>query len=367
MCPWFAWNINTVYIYLLGIPLVILVYANNYCKRKTGDNLIMIVSFIFFMWLGTNSNIFGFFEHLINWAIFLSVLTLKDDYKIDIIKFITKWFSILLLFSLSFYILYLIGFPLPNSWISREGYRADLSNYYFFVCFEGSIRFQSVFLEPGHMTMGLAPLLFINKYDIRKIPVLIMIIAQLFSFSLAGYLVFLFGFLYQSVLQKGGKKILYPFAMVSVFALFLYGSTVIFQENLFKDLIMSRMEWDGNSIVGDDRSSYYLDKQYEKYKQSGLQVLTGIGYEGEKSEKGVSGYKLFMVSYGLIGLFLLLSFYSMTIAKQPKDRGGLGLLILLLLLLYQNSYPIWWCMLVTLSCGKVYMKEKEESTILLNH
>lgn len=349
----------------MGIPLVIQVYEKKYCKRKKEDNLIIIISFFFFLWLGSTSNIFGLLEHIINWILFVSVLTLKDDYKIDVIEFITKWFSALLLISLVFYILYLLNIPLPNSWIVREGYRSELYNYYFFVCFEGSIRFQSVFLEPGHMTMGLAPLLFINKYDIKKIPVLIMITAQLFSFSLAGYIVFLFGILYQSILQRGIKKFLYPITMISFFFLFLYTSTFVFQENLFKDLIMARMEWDGTSIVGDDRSSDYLDKQYKQYKNSGVQIFTGIGYKGENSEKGVSGYKYYMVSYGLIGLSLLLAFYSLTIARKPNARGSFGLLILMLLLLYQNSYPIWWCMLVSLSCGKVFMKKSEESPALL--
>ena len=366
MYPWFAWKLNTVYIYLLGIPLVTLLYTNNYCKRKSEDNLIIIASFFFFLWLGKTGNIYGLFEHFINWVIFVSVLTLKDDYKIDIIKFTTKWFSLLLLLSLVFYILYLIGIPLPNSRIVRDGYRSELSNYYFFVCFEGSMRFQSVFLEPGHMTMGLAPLLFINKYDIKKLPVLVMTMAQFFSFSLAGYLVFLFGFLYQSVLQKGKKSVLYPTAMISFFAIFLFASNYVFQANLFKDLILSRMEWDGTSIVGDDRSSYYLDKQYDRYKQSSVaQFFTGIGYDGEKSEKGVSGYKFYMVNYGLIGLFLLIVFYYQAIAKRPRTRWDYGFLILMMLLLYQNSYPIWWCMLVSLSCGKVYMKNNEEEPIIL--
>ena len=216
------------------------------------------------------------------------------------------------------------------------------------------------------MTMGLAPLLFINKYDIKKLPVLIMLITQLFSFSLAGYIILLFGFLYQSILQRGIKKLLSPIAMISFFSLFFYISTFVYQENLFKELIIARMEWDGNSIAGDDRSSYYLDRQYEKYINSGIQTLTGIGYDSVKSEKGVSGYKLFMVSYGLIGLFLLLSFYCLVIAKRPKTKGRLGLLFLLLLLLYQNSYPIWWCMLVALSCGNVYMKKNDDIPIVDN-
>lgn len=356
MNPWFTLNTKSIYFYILGFPLSIVAISSNICQIKARARLIIFISFVFFLWQGKISNIFGRIEYIIEWLIFVSVLTLKNELKSDIISFITKWFSALLLLSLLFYFLHLFGISLPSSWISTEKHRYALTNYYFFVCFEGSIRFQSIFLEPGHLTMGLAPLLYINGYNIKKVSVLVLIVAQLFSFSLAGYVVLVFGLLYSFIFRVGTKRFRHLIVILSFFPIFLYSSTAVFQEDVFNALIIERLKWDGNSIVGDDRSSSYLDSQFEKYKHSGIQLLTGIGYEKDKSEKGVAGFKYYMVVYGIIGIVLLLYVYSYILMRMNRvSKSSLGLLILLLLLLYQNAYPVWWCMLIVLTCGNSRM------------
>ena len=153
-------------------------------------------------------------------------------------------------------------------------------------------RFQSVFLEPGHMTMGLAPLLFVNKYNLKNRYVLILFIAQMLSLSLAGYMMMMIGYGILFLFDKQSKKsklisVLLSVILISSIASFMQNS---FENNIFDDLIFRRMQFENGHFVGDNRSSIYLDRQFEDVVSSS-DILTGRYFNAEMSEKGVAGYK----------------------------------------------------------------------------
>ena len=116
---------------------------------------------------------------------------INDELKSDILKFITNGMAILVGVSLLFYILFLFGVQLPYTTLrdSKLGYGG--LNYYAFITSDQLLeyfRFKSIFAEPGHLTMGLIPLLYVNRLNLRNKSVLVIFIAELFTLSLAGYI-----------------------------------------------------------------------------------------------------------------------------------------------------------------------------------
>ena len=239
------------------------------------------------------------------------------------------------------------------------------TNYYAFIDIEGSIRFQGPFLEPGHMTLGVAPLLFLNLYNVKNKYVLFLFLSQLFSFSLAGYIILIIGYTIVLLTANLNRKLINFLLPIVLFAGVLLLAATVYKEDLFKELILERLEWDGTSIAGDNRSSDFLDSEYDRLTHSD-QKWFGTEWEAESSSKGVAGYKLYFVQYGIIGILLvLLSYIYANRVLSKKNTSEWGFLLILLLILYQNAYPLWWCLLIEVVCGNAYLNEQLKDSILV--
>ena len=362
--PWFLWGGATQYIASIGalytIRLLVKGKILSLDKRKLGP---IIAFFFLYIWMAKYLNIFGHIESIANWIVLIGVMALKEQLKTSLFRFITKWFSLLLLISLFFYVLYIVGVPLPHTSMTVGVYDTSISNYYAFVVIDSSYRFQSIFREPGYLTMGVAPLLFLNQYNFKDRYVLIMFIAQLFSFSLAGYLVMIVGYIFIIVFSSVTNKVRRITISLFVFSGFLYATIGIFGDNLFQDLIISRLEWENGTISGDNRSSNYLNFRFEQTLRSSDIFFTGSEYDRELSEKGVSGFKLYFVMYGLIGLIIFFWAYLKTFFTSTNKRTiiSYGFLLILFLLLYQNAYPTMWTLLITLIISPVIIDSCKKS------
>ena len=365
MYPWFTFEYENAYLSLGALGITAFVgFQTKIFQRNKSSIIVSILFLCLYLWLSKYSNIFGSLELIIQWLILCYIVSLKYEYKIQLIEFITKWFAILMSISLGAYILFLSGVSFPGTIVEYQQYFMD--NHYFFLQKE-LFRFQSVFLEPGHMTMGLAPLLFINKYNLKNRYVLILFIAQMLSLSLAGYMMMMIGYSVLFLFDKQSKKsklisVLLSTILICSVAIFMQNS---FENNVFDDLIFRRMQFDNGHFVGDNRSSVYLDRQFEDVVSSS-DILTGRYFNSEMSEKGVAGYKKFIVQFGLIGcVLLILSFFSThKLLIYKFRRNAFLLVIMILLLLLQNAYPTWWCIVIATICGTTFMQNKEMSNTL---
>lgn len=365
MYPWFTFEYENAYLSLGALGITAFVgFQTKIFQRNKSSIIVSILFLCLYLWLSKYSNIFGSLELIIQWLILCYIVRLKYEYKIQLIDFITKWFAILMSISLGAYILFLSGVSFPGTIVEYQQYFMD--NHYFFLQKE-LFRFQSVFLEPGHMTMGLAPLLFINKYNLKNRYVLILFIAQMLSLSLAGYMMMMIGYSVLFLFDKQSKKsklisVLLSAILICSVAIFMQNS---FENNVFDDLIFRRMQFDNGHFVGDNRSSVYLDRQFEDVVSSS-DILTGRYFNSEMSEKGVAGYKKFIVQFGLIGcVLLILSFFSThKLLIYKFRRNAFLLVVMILLLLLQNAYPTWWCIVIATICGTTFMQNKEISNTL---
>lgn len=360
MYPWFAWNVNPIAVSIITVFISVSLYTYKGIMQRPYLPLLIIL-LMFFIWQARRLNLFGIINYICFYISIASLLCLKEKYKVDLIRFVTKWFAIIVGFSMFFYILYLLGVPLPHT-PSQMGDSSNYvyDNYFFFLTKEFAVRFRGPFLEPGHMTMGLAPLLFINRYEFKKPYVLILAFAQLLSISLAGIIVFFIGFFLITYFSSPTiKSVLKPILIIGgvilgalFFVYYFFGREAIEEE------FLARLVYDSDlgTIAGYNRTTDYFDNLYSRVMSSpdkwyGVE-LTEYDFEG-----GVAGYKRFIVENGLIATFLIVLVYILLLYqyKGQRDKLGICFLIVVLLLLFQNAYPLWWCMLISAACGLPFM------------
>ena len=367
MHPWFLLKIPAVWISLIFFAISMIAYNKNYFYKNIRKGSVFCF-FLMFMWIKKDGNFFGITEGLLNAVVFGTILNLKEELMIDCLKFITKWLALIVLVSGVFYILFLLGVNLPHTTLSlSENARKDgLENYFFFVfAYEmfGMTRFYSIFLEPGYLTLGVAPLLFIYKYDVKNKYILLLLLSQLLSFSLAGLILLFWGFFYCTLCGKEKGKLKKIMGGILVLLLGFIALYNLFGYEYFYNTIFSRLIIENGTLSGDDRSSLYLDSVYDSMMKTSS-LWTGTYFDVSFSEKGVSGYKLFAVQNGIIGVIIVVFAYLSLISfKKIRFNYLTGFVILCLLLIYQNSYPESMCILFTGACA-IYVLDKENNELL---
>ena len=123
--------------------------------------------------------------------------------QIRTLNFVTKWFSILMIGSISIFIITRVvhfGPPMGVLQLSSQNY--DPFNNYILFIESTSIfnlifyRFNGPFLEPGHLSLICSLLLFANQYRFKENRYLwVLLVCVLLSFSLAGYLISALGYI----------------------------------------------------------------------------------------------------------------------------------------------------------------------------
>ena len=311
------------------------------------------------LWMAKGSNFFGFIHAFADAFVVTSIICLKDNYKVDAVAFITRVFAIIMLMSMIGYMASLFGVAIPSTMIEYNQY--TLENHYFYVSRPYVLfsRFQGPFLEPGHVSMGLAPILFANRYNLKDKYVLILFIAQLLTLSLAGYITLIVGYGLQFLFNKETTSNKFISTAIGGVLLLLMLSFFrnVYMEDTFEQTIIERLQWEDGKLAGDNRSGTYLDQQFQEVINSS-DIITGRDFNIENSDKGVSGYKLFIVKFGLVGVFLTFWAYTsiLTVVDRKNRLMGRLFLLLLFMLLVQNAYPTWWCMIISLVCGTKYLE-----------
>lgn len=367
MFPWFTWKLDfriTWVVLLLSTTLFLYSKSSRKCIVSISSYSVIFI-YLLILWLQKNTIPALIFGIGVIWIV-NTLLKLRVEFVVEIFEFITKCFSILLGISLFFYILYVIGIPLPHTNItfSDSSSYGIFRNYYFFIISnnETGLRFSSVFLEPGHMTMGIAPLLYINRYNFRNKYVLILLIAQLFSFSLAGYATSLFGYIFFNIFSsevKHSKKSNSLFFTIGVVLIALICLNY-FSPNTFNTLILDRLKITDGSIAGYNRVSTVFEDAFNVFVHSSEFYIGNNSFDSEEFfyGHGNSGWQVFTYIHGAIGLLLCILAYSYPIFSRYSTKLLFGLSFVFFMLLFQNSYPMWWCMFINLTLGTTLFRMK---------
>jgi hypothetical protein len=258
--------------------------------------------------------------------------------------------------SIVFYILIVFcGIDLPYSIIQYPNNISDypdFRNYIFLLNpdeYNIFCRFRSIFTEPGHLGMISALLLYVNKYEIKRKSVLVIFISILLSFSLAAYVLLIFGYCIFEFVNKIGKLIklikltvnfIVGILLLIAISLYVYAQ---YSDSIVSQLIIHRLEYDEDKgIIGNNRNSSHFDYFYENNFYRSSDCIFGIGETQymDKLAGKTSSYKAYIVQYGIVGIFFLFIFY-LSIIYVFKSNLLFGLLILYCASFWQRPYALW--------------------------
>ncbi len=363
MYAYFLWNINTDYLTVFVFLLGILYHLNNR-EVSFHKNICLMASFLFLasqIWAITGLPISYSIMQLIKTGVLYMVLILPVDRKKEILKLLTTSYGVIMGCSLVAYLLWMtIGLP-SFGYLSFNNGQYEFINHLLYILPASSydlFRFNSIFLEPGHVAMIASYLLFANEYDFRHNKFLIpILLAIIFSLSLAGYILTTFGYCFflmqtSSSLKKIRKIIIYVLLLISVFYLISNFNSGL---NVINEVVLSRLELDAEKgIVGNNRFSLGVDMHYDNAVYSG-EILTGLGAEKyemvtEERDFSAAGYKVYMLRNGVIGTILIFLFYYLVARSGPYKRKLYLMLLLYALSFLQRAYPEWWAWILPFVC-----------------
>ena len=261
---------------------------------------------------------------------------------------ICKVFAGFLIISILFFFLHFIGVNLPNVSVERGNY--SYTNFFFFLLDDRELwnilipRFNSVFLEPGHMGTTIIMLLATQIGKWKKWYNVVLFVALLMSFSLAAYcLGVMLLFLRLWMLRR--KIVLKVLGLVSFLGVIVSGSFVYNDgDNMLNNLIVMRLEVSdtGDDFKGNNRVSEDFEKEFESFLGSS-DVLFGrkMDYEGW----GNSGYRVYIYDYGMAGFALFLVFYFFAFRTGRDIRAITTAFVLSMTNFWIRGYPMLFAFL----------------------
>lgn len=373
--PWFLWPLGALYV----IPAAFLVLVA-FCVSATmreplftrHDFLVPLSLYVllaFYMSFAGGGNINAFIGNIFHIILFLSLFMADKKALFDLSTWLSKGMACLLLVSIPFYLLFLMGVSLPSVNVQYENGLYSYSNYFFFLLDDRSIfvfpRFHSVFLEPGHLGTATVLLLFAQCGHWKKWYNIVLWIATVMTFSLAAYvlsvvIVFL-------NLWMHGRRVFRGVCIALCLAGAGVAGAVLYNDgdNLVYNLILLRLEVnDEGELSGDNRVEGWFEDEYESYLDSS-DIVFGRDYD--YSISGNSGYRVFIYEYGLVGLFLALVFYLSFLLRTPDRRILLSVALVAFLCFWVRGYPLWYSVFIPfyiLSCRSMPRTgQKEEAQV----
>ena len=261
---------------------------------------------------------------------------------------ICKVFAGFLIISILFFFLHFIGVNLPNVSVERGNY--SYTNFFFFLLDDRELwnilipRFNSVFLEPGHMGTTIIMLLATQIGKWKKWYNVVLFVALLMSFSLAAYcLGVMLLFLRLWMLRR--KIVLKVLGLVSFLGI-IVGCSFVYNDgdNMLNNLIVMRLEVSdtGDDFKGNNRVLGDFEKEFESFLGSS-DVLFGreMDYEGW----GNSGYRVYIYDYGMAGFALFLLFYFFAFRTGRDIRAITTAFVLAMTNFWIRGYPMLFAFL----------------------
>lgn len=366
MKPWFVWdNPAILYILLLFFILTRLPFARRINKKHC---VLLILCFILYTVVDVPhiNDAKRFVEYIFRHFICTSlVILLLSEEKASLVKIFINFYAGVLLFSTIIYVLVILGMPIYSYQVSINDpyYSWGFSNSLFLILPITSFpfpRFQSIFLEPGHLGMISSLMLYMIRYNMRSWQGIIIFLSSLLSMSLAAYMLLFLGMVIYKLSFGNLLKTITFLLMILMTCTMAYN---FFPNSYFSQAILLRLEYDedkgfkGNNRISEDFEYYYNNKFYKTEH-----VLLGIGGDNISTisgEGGNSSYKVFIVQYGILGL-VVLSVFFFVIVWYSKSSFVRGLLLLYVASFWQRPYALWEVELFLFISIALLAKQNEE-------
>ena len=361
---------------LIGVLMLFLTKANgtklDFCSRNIWSVVVIILSNAFILYKNESMGI----SYPLYFCLPLSIIIfLNSKDRMTCLLYISKWFAFLMVPCLLVYLLVQI-FGLPSlgtllvnddpalsfSYVTRENYFFyNYTDYY-------EIRFNGPFIEPGHLGMMASFLLYATGFDLKKKETWMILVAVLFTLSLSGYVLTFLAYLFMKY-QKGEISMKF-IMMFGILILTSYLLAIFYNdgENMVNEMIVSRLEPDeekgfsGNNRVFGQIDLYFAamftdtDLLLTGYDKNTIEALALSGSRG-------TGFTMWMVQHGLIGLAMAMLFYLVYWVSGKQRKQSFLFVIYVILMFWQRSYPFWFSWIIcyvygiTLLENHVFKKE----------
>ena len=368
MSAWFLWDIHIGLLYFFSILIWILYYSSMRNKQEVHfrSYSLLAVSCLFFVDLVKAENIIPIKTTLLC-VVIIQFLSFPDYKRKEILKFCGMGFAIILLISLvGFLLSWVISIP-SFGYLYYENYVYE--NYLFFLKLASvlrSVRFTSVFLEPGHVGMICAFFLYAFNYEIKKWYVLVYLASLLCTLSLAGYLLLIIGFVLYCVNNKDSGIFKWVFLCILLFG----GGYVVALSynggnNLVNSMIIERLEYDEElGVAGNNRADDATRSRFQSFIKSN-DVWFGYPldqYERLRNSDAIhgAGYMIYMFSSGIYGVTLVFLFYFIMARKSNNKKYMLFMLLLYAICFVQRAYPLWVAWLLPFICSMEIDKKRNK-------
>ncbi len=351
--PWFMWGLGELY----PIPAAFFVFMayliSNSMEQSLflrRDFLLPLLAYILLTFTGLvtkDRNINIYIVSSFTVFIFFGLLKLNVSLLQNLATFLCKAMALLLIPSMFFFMLHILGFGLPFR-NAAFGDNYSFSNYYFFMIEDGFLselipRFQSVFLEPGHLGSATSILLMTQFGQWKRWWNVVLLLASAISFSLAAYAI-LIALSFLALWTQRKKLVRTVLATLAIIALGALMATFYNGgDNMVNNLILARLEVNERTgeMEGNNRVDVNFEKEFDKYIVTSDAIF---GREMHRIPKGTgnSGYRVYIYQNGLAGLFLLILFYGLSFRNYTDRRYYITAIIISVLIFWIRGYPLWY-------------------------
>lgn len=374
---WFLWSIPVFFLDCIT-AFVAMLYLNTSKRRR---KMTVNDQFIFLLFcLSTVWQQWGGFEIFSSFhPSFFFLLCFSSEIYRRLIKSWTTTYAFIIAVSLAAW-LFLNVNPntslLPNlgviSNFDNDSYVYE--NYVICLYRPLSLRFNSIFLEPGHVAMYAVFTIAVNKFDLRKWQTIILIIGIIFTFSLAGYILIIVGtFLYNLLSRNSFKRSFAGLALLGAIVVpgYFYAKDYNHGNNLVNLLIIDRLEYNEETgIEGNNRTTQSTNIIFNRLLSS-IDLLMGLPESEFKSYMTSNrihgaGYKIFLLHKGIVGVALFLLIYYLLYRRYRDKRLGMTLFLLYIISFIQRATPFietWIFLFLFASALNCDSKESVVSTI----
>lgn len=312
--------------------------------------------------LGMSYGLLVFFSYFPPILLFV----LNPERQENLLKSISLWMSWLMGISIFVFGLHFV-IEIPNftflppqlavSYSPFKNYIFFLTNEMYGLVTSDLVRFSGPYLEPGHQSMVCALLLFANRFQMKSMPWLWVLVLSIFiSFSLAGYVILIVGFCLVKIKNLNSVIAIGVLAFAGWFSVaFLWNGG----DNPVNTLIFERLEYDEQKgIKGNNRTVVQTDFFFRQCVEDGS-IWLGVHdlKEGNRKIRG-AGYKIFILKYGIVGLLLVAWLYLLYIPKNANKRYAISFFLLMSFIFLQRAYPMWYSWLFSYVVGIGVMRNR---------
>ena len=231
---------------------------------------------------------------------------------------------------------YTVGLGIPHSIVPfyEDNVGVYIDYKFSYIHLESWLRLCGLFNEPGYFGTFLGFALVQEKFNMKKVGNIILLIAGIFTFSLAFYAIVIIGLM----LTINNRKM---FLKVSIFiATLVLIVPYIAQKYEHVEFILERLEFDSSSkrFVGDNRTTSDFDLIIDRFNNSDKVLFGyGSGYLSSFHLKNVSSYKTALVERGYLGFMLTYGLLLLcALGETRKQRDAIVFILCFAASIYQR-------------------------------